>query len=128
MSTTVDVISESEQAVLDLHKEFLKDAVPALKPLNESGIRRFEAVKFPHRKHEMYTFVNTHDLTETRFQLTGHAAADAKGVQAEIYPSCQDRVIVFVNGVYDAALSNTSGLEAEVKFTPLVEADRKSVV
>lgn len=128
MSTTVDVISESEQAVLDLHKEFLKDAVPALKPLNEAGIRRFEAVKFPHRKHEMYTFVNTHDLTETRFQLTGHTAADAKVVQAEVYPSCKDRVIVFVNGVYDAALSNTSGLEAEVKLTPLVEAIQDAAI
>ncbi|CCQ89338.1 putative Iron-sulfur cluster assembly protein SufD [Nitrospina gracilis 3/211] len=128
MSTTLDVISESEQAVLDLHKEFLKDSDPALKPLNEAGIRRFEAVKFPHRKHEMYTFVNTHDLTETRFQLTGHAAADAKEVQAAVYPSCQDRVIVFVNGVYDEKLSNTSGLEAEVKITPLVQAIQDEAV
>ncbi|CAI2717734.1 Fe-S cluster assembly protein SufD [Nitrospina watsonii] len=123
MSTTIDVLSENEQAVLDLHKQFLQQgAVPALKPLNEAGIQRFETLKFPHRKHEMYTFVNTTDLAATAFQLAGTGEVDAKAVQAEIYPACKDRVIVFVNGVYDEALSNTSGLEAGVTLQPLADA------
>lgn len=130
MSTTVDVANENERAVLELHKKFVagEAASSALRPLNDAGIDRFEAIKFPHRKHEMYTFVNTTELASTPFQLAQASGADTQAVQAEIYPNCKDRVIVFVNGFYDEALSDVSGLGPQVTLKPLAEAMNDTAV
>ena len=65
------VIEESkngtEFAILALYKQFLDAGQPSadLLPFNEKALDIFESLKFPHRKHEMYTFVNTKGLTDT---------------------------------------------------------------
>lgn len=113
-----------ETAVLALHKVFLKGegAKAALRPVNEAGIRRFELLGFPHRKHEMYTFVNTHELAGTPFELAGDGPVDTEWVQSRIYPACRNSVLVFVNGAFQENLSDLSALNDSFKIQCLSEA------
>ena len=75
-----------ETAVLALHKKFLgaDQAKAPLRPVNQAGIERFELLKFPHKKHEMYTFVNTHELAGTSFELAADSPVDTAWVQSQI--------------------------------------------
>ncbi len=119
-----DIIAEQkgEVAVQELHRKFLESgASAAFRSINEKAIARFETLGFPHPKHEMYTFVNTHEITNTTFEL-GAGKVESAFVDANTYASCQNSRIVFVDGVYNASLSNTSGLPQGVKLIALEEA------
>ncbi len=113
-----------ETAVLALHRKFLEgeQVKASLRPVNEAGIQRFETLKFPHKKHEMYTFVNTHELTTTVFELAGDGPVDTAWVQDRIYPACRGSVLVFVNGAFQENLSNLSALGDPFKISCLSEA------
>lgn len=114
-----------ESAVLELHKKFLEDAGPAhpaLAPLRESAIRRFELLKFPHKKHEMFSFVNTQALAGTPFKLARPSPIDADLIQSRIYPQSKNSVLVFVDGFYQESLSDLSGLGSSLKIQPLSAA------
>ncbi|QPJ66530.1 MAG: Fe-S cluster assembly protein SufD [Candidatus Nitrohelix vancouverensis] len=117
----------SELAILDLYKKNQGDA--KLSALREASIRRFEALGFPHRKHEMYTFVNTTGLASTAFSLSETAEASAELIENNIYPASKDSCLVFVNGAYSAKLSKVEGLKGSVQITPLSEAaDRAEIM
>lgn len=114
-----------ETAVLELHKKFLEDAGPAhpaLAPLRESAIRRFELLKFPHKKHEMYSFVNTQELAGTAFKLAKPSPIDTDFIQSRIYPQSKNSVLVFVDGFYQESLSDLSGLGSSLTIKPLSAA------
>jgi len=113
-----------ETAVLALHKKFLgtDQASASLRPVNQAGIERFALLKFPHKKHEMYTFTNTHELAGTAFELASDSPVDTAWVQSQIYPACKNSVAVFVNGAYQENLSDLSGLGDAFKMQCLSEA------
>ena len=113
-----------ETAVLTLHKKFMggKQAKASLSAINQAGIERFALLKFPHKKHEMYTFVNTHELAGTAFELAADSPVDAAWVQSQIYPACENSVVVFVNGAYQESLSDLSSLGDSFKIQCLSEA------
>ncbi len=113
-----------ETAVLALHEKFLggDQAKASLRPVNQAGIERFELLKFPHKKHEMYTFVNTHQLAGTAFELAADSPVDTAWVQSKIYPACKNSVLVFVNGAFQENLSDLSGLGDSFKIRCLAEA------
>jgi Fe-S cluster assembly protein SufD len=113
-----------ETAVLALHEKFLgaDRAKASLRPVNQAGIERFALLKFPHKKHEMYTFVNTNELAGTSFELAGDSPVDTDWVQSQIYPACKNSVMVFVNGAYQDNLSDLSGLGDSFKIRCLAEA------
>ncbi len=114
-----------ETVVLALHKKFLgaSQARASLSAVNQAGIERFELLKFPHKKHEMYTFVNTNELAGTTFELAADSPVDTAWVQSQIYPACKNSVAVFVNGAYQENLSDLSGLGDAFKMQCLSEAD-----
>jgi Fe-S cluster assembly protein SufD len=113
-----------ETAVLALHEKFMGmgKARASLREVNQAGIERFAALKFPHKKHEMYTFVNTHELAGTSFELAGDSPVDTGWVQSQVYPACKNSVMVFVNGSYQDNLSDLSGLGDSFKVRCLTEA------
>ena len=113
-----------ETAVLALHEKFLgaDRAKVSLRPVNQAGIDRFAVLKFPHKKHEMYTFVNTHALASTSFELAADSPVDTAWAQNKIYPACKNSVMVFVNGAYQENLSDLSGLGDSFKIQCLSEA------
>jgi Fe-S cluster assembly protein SufD len=122
--SAVEKTESQETAVLALHKKFLggQQANASLRSVNEAGIKRFELLKFPHKKHEMYTFVNTHELAGTSFELAGDGPVDTAWVQDRVYPACKNSVAVFVNGAFQDNLSDLSGLGDSFKIQCLSDA------
>ena len=123
--SAIEKTEAPETAVLALHKKFLgaSQAKASLSAVNQAGIERFELLKFPHKKHEMYTFVNTNELAGTSFELAADSPVDTAWVENQIYPACKNSVAVFVNGAYQENLSDLSGLGDAFKMQCLSEAD-----
>jgi len=121
--STIAEANPNTLAVLEWHKKFMQEpqATPALRSVHEAGIQRFDTLQFPHKKHEMYSFVNTSDLASVRFALAEVGTVDPDWVKERIYTLCQNRVIVFVDGHFDESLSDISGFEDTLKLTPLAE-------
>ena len=122
--SAIEKTEAPETAVLALHKKFLEtdQAKASLRPINQAGVERFELLKFPHKKHEMFTFVNTNELAGTSFDLAAVSPVDTGWVQSQVYPACKNSVAVFVNGVYQENLSDLSGLGDAFKMQCLSEA------
>ena len=122
------VIEESkkgtESTFLALHKQFLDTGQPSsdLLSFNKKALDRFERLKFPHRKHEMYTFVNTKDLTDRSFSLKIESAVQKSFIEQHIYVGCERSHLTFVDGVLHPELSDATALGTSVKIGSLVEA------
>ena len=125
MSSTIEESKNgAESAVLTLHKQFLDADQPsaALLPLNKKALDVFESLKFPHRKHEMYTFVNTKGLADTPFSLKAKSSIQKSFVQQHIYAGCERSHLTFVDGTLCPDLSDATALGTSVKIGSLVEA------
>ncbi|MGY8761860.1 MAG: Fe-S cluster assembly protein SufD [Nitrospinaceae bacterium] len=122
------VIEESkngtESTFIALHKQFLDTGQPSsdLLSFNKKALDRFERLKFPHRKHEMYTFVNTKDLTDRSFSLKTESAVQKSFIEQHIYAGCERSHLTFVDGVLHPELSDATALGTSVKIGSLVEA------
>jgi Fe-S cluster assembly protein SufD len=114
----------AESTFLALHKQFLDTGQPSsdLLSFNKKALDRFERLKFPHRKHEMYTFVNTKDLTDKPFSLKTESAVQKSFIEQHIYAGCERSHLTFVDGVLHPELSDATALGTSVKIGSLVEA------
>jgi Fe-S cluster assembly protein SufD len=125
MTTTLaESKDQAESALLDQHKKFLSETKPsqALLPFNESAIKRFELLKFPHRKHEMYTFVNTKDLVAHSYALASVGSVSEDFIKKHIYPGCENSHLVIVDGAYKENLSDCSAITSSINIIPIDEA------
>ena len=91
-------------------------------PFNKKALDVFESLKFPHRKHEMYTFVNTKSLADTSFSLKTENLVQKNFVQQHIYAGCERSHLTFVDGALCPELSDATALGTSVKIGSLVEA------
>ena len=93
--------------------------------LNDAGMRRFESTGYPHRVHEMFTFVNSKELTTAPFDYRcgPEKKPDAEVVRESVCSGCEESVIVIVDGAYNEEFSSVSALDGTVKVTPLEDAD-----
>ncbi len=123
-TTLIDAAEQAEAALLILHKKFMSGNRPpdALAPLNEAALKHFELLKFPHRKHEMYTFVNTKDLVATAFALTAEGSVTEDFIKSHVFPECESSYLVFVDGVLKGDLSDFSAIESAIAIVPIEEA------
>ena len=123
-STIEESKNGAESAVLTLHKQFLDAYQPSadLLPFNKKALDVFESLKFPHRKHEMYTFVNTKGLADTTFSLKTKSSIQKSFVQRHIYAGCERSHLTFVDGAFCPDLSDATALGTSVKIGSLVEA------
>ena len=114
----------AESTFLALHKQFLDTGQPSsdLLSFNKKALDRFERLKFPHRKHEMYTFVNTKDLTDKPFSLKTESVVQKSFIEQHIYAGCERSHLTFVDGVLHPELSDATALGTSVKIGSLVEA------
>jgi Fe-S cluster assembly protein SufD len=123
-TTLVDATDQAESDLLKLHQKFMGESSrsDALAPLNEAALQRFELLKFPHRKHEMYTFVNTKELVSTAFTLPGEAAVSQDFIKSHVYPECESSYLVIVDGKLKEDLSDYSAIQSTVNLVPLKDA------
>ena len=120
-----DTLVESRSIYLDLHKKHLEMGKPSLADFQEAALNRFELLGFPHSKHEMYTFLNTKALAQASFSFAdGSANVSAEFIQSHIYPSCENKCIVFVDGVFNEKLSRFE----ELNLSPLSKAVSEKVL
>ncbi len=123
-STLAETSNGAESAILSLHRKFLENAkpYPSLLTLNESALARFETLKFPHSKHEMFTFVNTKVLAGVSFDLVRENSVSPDFVKKNIYAGCELSHLVIVDGVFRPELSNPVAFGTNLKITPLEQA------
>jgi Fe-S cluster assembly protein SufD len=129
-STVSQADSKSEAIIIERCQKYIEDlgSGHALKEICQGAITRFDELKFPHAKHEMYTFVGTNDLVESPFEIQSDGNVDAEFIKRHIYPSCANSVLVICDGIYRADLSSVSSLESSVKIKTLSEMAGDSFV
>jgi Fe-S cluster assembly protein SufD len=122
-STVSQTENKSETLIFERSQKFLEDLGPghSLKEICQGAITRFDELKFPHAKHEMYTFVSTKELTEAPFEIQHDGAVDVEFLKSHIYSSCTNSVLVICDGVYREDLSSISGINSSVKIKSLSE-------
>ncbi len=122
----IELIGNREDRVVKKFQEVQKTSTlnPKLTSINEKSLKRFETLKFPHRKHEMFSFVDTKELASTDFlhRYGPESPLNPELLKDFIYSESKDSVIVIVDGRYDTALSNTSRLDKTIELKSLEEA------
>ena len=123
-TTLVTATDQAESALLNQHKKFMSEnhSPDALAPLNTAAIQRFEFLKFPHRKHEMYTFVNTKDLVAAAFSTATGVSVPEDFIKSHVYPECESSYLVLVDGEFRDDLSDYSAIKSAVNIAPLKDA------
>ncbi len=97
-----------------------------LKELRQAGIERFAEVGFPTTRQEEWRFTDIAPVVGTPFTLAyaPRTRASREAVEAVLGGPTAVR-LVFVDGVFDAGLSSTSGLASGVRLGSLAEALRR---
>ncbi|VAX31745.1 Iron-sulfur cluster assembly protein SufD [hydrothermal vent metagenome] len=122
-TTLVTATDQAELALLKLHQKFLSESpADAFVAFNKAAIKRFELLKFPHRKHEMYTFANTKDLVSTPFALATESQVSKDFIKSHVFPECESSYLAIVDGVLRDDLSDCSAVESAINLVPLEEA------
>ena len=88
-----------------------------LKDLRLHGIEKFSEMGFPTTKHEDWRFTNILPLTKIPFQHVAKSAGPAvrrEEILKHIFVPSSKSVLVFINGHFDAKLSDLSGLPEDV--------------
>lgn len=124
MPSTQAELSENVAFVLESHGKHLKknNPPPALLELNRSGIRRFEQLKFPHHKHEMFTYASTQEVAAACFEFRASGKVEKDFVSGHTYKGCEKSRITLTDGEYRPGLSDISGMGASLKIMSLAEA------
>jgi Fe-S cluster assembly protein SufD len=116
----MDQSKEIENYLAD-HRAFENNGAsgaPAwLKDLRSDAIEKFSELGFPTVKQEDWRFTNILPLTKIPFQRSakGHGrGVDREELLNHVFPPSSKTLLVFINGHFDAALSDLSGLPKEV--------------
>lgn len=125
MTTTLATATDqAESALLNTHKKFMSEnsSPDALVPFNTAAIQRFELLKFPHRKHEMYTFANTKDMVATQFTLETESQVTKDFIKSHVFSECESSYLAIVDGVLREDFSEYSAIKSVINLVPLEEA------
>lgn len=91
--------------------------------LNALGLKRFHQLGFPHKKHEMFTYVDTSEIAGTRYNLKKEPYLLGSEIVANVTSEeNRHKIVALVDGVFSPALSDISGAGNGVTVTPLEEA------
>lgn len=97
---------------------------PWLTALREKAVESFQGLPFPTTRDEEWKYTNVAPVLRTQFRqmldldLSG---VTAKRLESLTFPEANGSRLVFVNGIYAAELSSTSGLPPEVLVSNLAE-------
>ncbi|MFK4014971.1 Fe-S cluster assembly protein SufD [Cobetia marina] len=87
----------------------------------QAGIARFEALGLPTRKVEAWKYTDTQALGRQQYRLADDANLSA-AVKDELALAVDAYRLVFVDGLYNAELSDVAGLPDTVRVVPLSQA------
>jgi Fe-S cluster assembly protein SufD len=116
-----------QEGYLQAFAEFERDAATGpswLTPLRKAAISRFREVGFPTRHDEEWRFTNPAPLANTNFQPAqpGSVVVTAAEIAPFTFPEMGTTTLVFIDGSYAPALSQTGTLPQGVTVSSLAEA------
>ncbi len=97
----------------------LKDG---LKRVRAEAWEKFQQLGLPTRQAEVYRYIRLRNLFSRNFAIATPETLSLSEISQYIYPESQQSVIVFINGVFQPDLSNTTALPKKVEITSLEEA------
>ena len=114
--------SENFETLLkDRHK--LADNCP-LKKLRRKAWDRYLQLGLPTKKTEVYRYVKLRSLFAFEMTPSAQSALTIDGIRPYILPECEGSVLVFANGRFDPALSQTASLPGSISVLSLEGALR----
>ena len=116
----------SAQPITDHYRHHAQRRLPGhdqswLRELRHAAWLDFEQNGFPDRRHEDWKYTPVNNITRTRYGQPEPAAVDAAWVRSFKLPDLDAHTLVFVDGHYQAALSDTPPAGVTV-VTPLAAA------
>ena len=122
MTTTV-MPSAAESYVAAFDELNAAEAPSALKSLRRAAFERFAALGFPTTKNEDWHFTSVSSIADQEFALLASPTGDVhRSALAPYLFDTSSHVMAFVNGRFDASLSNVKSLPAGVKLVDLGSA------
>lgn len=125
----------SEVAVKETMLSFISGSIDSqsesvsIRAINERGREALKHTAFPTRKDEDWRFIDLRTITKNNFVPLKDAGASEVGDISKFYlPEASESRLVFVNGEYNAELSNTNGIAKNVTLGNLSDyADDNAV-
>src|SRR5262249_28237126 len=115
--TTTGMPTAAESYVAAFDELNAATAPDALKALRGAAFEQFAALGFPTTKNEDWHFTSVAPLADQEFTLLAAPTGDVhRDALAPYLFDSIGHVMVFVNGRFDASLSNTTALPAGVKL------------
>ncbi len=116
----------SEQIFLTQLQSHFENAIQKdpLKGFREKSWEQLKALGFPSKSHESFRYVHLRDFYLCLFDPPSEKTIDKSLFSHAILPECIHSHIVFIDGIYSAALSDISALPSQTVLLSLDEALR----
>ena len=111
---------KKEEAVKAWQKFATKNNDSPFSAINKAGVARVEALGFPHRTHESFTYVDTKDISGSYFAPNG--AEENKQSSTDHAAQLQQSVVTITGGDLDETTTDISAHYGAVSVTQLAQA------
>src|SRR5690242_8650425 len=103
----------SFQALLESHFQ-ASGSDDSLHKVKAKAWDHFLEMGLPTKKTEVYRYIKLRQLFSQSLARSVVTHVDASQIASHIYPECRESVLVFVNGHFNAALSNTAKIPSKI--------------
>lgn len=111
------------QALLEKHYE-KSSGSESLQKMKSKTWEHFLKIGLPTKRTEVFRYLKLRNLFSQPYEIAQAPTLSPETIAPYIYPECRQSVLVLVNGQYQPALSNVTGVSNRVVITPLEEALR----
>jgi Fe-S cluster assembly protein SufD len=123
MQTTIKTrgVQAHLERIKERHDRFMQSGSnPAFREINELALSLIKTVGYPHRTHEMFTFVNTADHSLTSFGISEQSIhLDDDTARSLVYRGCENSVLFFINGSLDRRISSFYSKDGKISISPI---------
>ena len=98
------------------------EAKSAVHLVRQQALERFEALGFPTTRHEEWKYSNVKNLINQAFDFNAKTDFSAADLELMPIPNLEGNILYFINGVYNAELSNIVSPETELQIMTFAEA------
>jgi Fe-S cluster assembly protein SufD len=98
------------------------DATDLLYKIRLKASERLQELGLPTKKTEVYRYIKLRHFYSQNYQMGAEDSVTVDQIQPLILPECTHSVLVFVNGVFNASLSNTTAIPSKVVISSLHDA------
>lgn len=122
MSMVVKSKPELESFLIEKYNEVKDQLKPGFSKIREKALEKFKEIGIPHKKHEMFSFVNTRELFQDDVQIACEKSKTITSVKGYVLSSCINSNIIIENGAFRDDLSDYSALSESIIVESLEQA------